>query len=92
MFQSVIEGTNSAQSKDLDPVSVIAEAENKSKTRAYQTVRIVLVITIVRIVLVIQRKLHYKCLAAESRRGPCDDWDNFLTETDCSQAAAHPCT
>ena len=26
-----------AQSKDLDPVSVIAEAENRSKTRAYQT-------------------------------------------------------
>ena len=26
-----------AQSKDLDPVSVIAEAENRSNTRAYQT-------------------------------------------------------
>jgi hypothetical protein len=27
-----------AQSKDLDPVSVIAEAEKRSNTRAYQTV------------------------------------------------------
>ena len=27
----------SAHSKDLDPVSVIADAENNSKTRAYQT-------------------------------------------------------
>ena len=29
---------SSAHSKDLDPVSVIADAENSSKTRAYQTV------------------------------------------------------
>ena len=28
----------SAHSKDLDPVSVIADAENRSNTRAYQTV------------------------------------------------------
>ncbi len=34
----------SAHSKDLDPVSVIADAENRSKTRAYQTVSGVLAI------------------------------------------------
>ncbi len=49
-----------AQSKDLDPVSdiLVAEAENRSKTRAYQTD------------LAIQRRLHYRCQAAESWRGP----------------------
>ncbi len=43
--------------------------------------------------LAIRRRLHYRCLAAESWRGPCDDFHKtFSTEMDCSKSAALPCT
>ena len=39
-----------------------------------------------------QWKLHYRYLAAESWRGPFDDFHRtFLSERDCSKPAAHPC-
>ncbi len=38
IFQIIyVSNDRRAQSKELDPVSVVAEAENRSKTQAYQT-------------------------------------------------------
>ena len=46
-----------------------------------------------RLSLAIRRKLHYRCPAAESWQGPCNDFrGTFSTETDCSKPAALPCT
>ncbi len=43
--------------------------------------------------LATRRRLHYRCPAAESWRGPCDDFHGTIsTETDCSKPAALPCT
>jgi hypothetical protein len=47
-----------AQSKDLDPVSVIAESENRSNTRGYEHTKK-------------GTKLHFKSPTAESRNVLC---------------------
>jgi hypothetical protein len=67
--------------KDLDPVSVIAEAENKSSTRSYQTESGETTIP------------HFRYQEAESWRGPFGDCSEMPSlEKDYCKPDEHHCT